>query len=308
MGAEDMDAKPKTGRSLLGIVYFQFLILIMYTDFALLLYSLATFNYEILAVLFAIIFLQGFAKRSEWYVHLMNDTFRIRSLFKKFEVIYDEAIPEEEVTMFGGHVHSVFAVAMACNLNFDHQRLSRAVGLCSRGLLIFPLFGLHLRLWGFQAVEPSNLKKLLRAKKSVALLPGGFEEATLTTPNEFRVFIKSRKGFVKYGLENGYTIRPILFFGEHKAYWTFDYLIKLRLLINKLKFPAVWYFSPTAGTFLPTTMEVTTVVGRGVSIEGVEGKPTKEQVDEVHRKYVEEMERLYSKYKEHNGGTPMAIY
>ena len=139
-------------------------------------------------------------------------------------------------------------------MNFDHRAFSRAVGLCSRGLLIFPLFGLHLRLWGFKAVEPSSMKKLLKEKKSVALLPGGFEEATLTTPKELRVFIKNRKGFVKYGIEHGYTIRPTLFFGEHKAFWTFDYFTKLRLLINKLKFPAVCFFSPVAGPLLPTTM------------------------------------------------------
>lgn len=37
-------------------------------------------------------------------------------------------------------------------------------------------------------------------KKSIGLLPGGFEEATLTTPKQLRIYIKGRKGFLKYAL------------------------------------------------------------------------------------------------------------
>lgn len=42
------------------------------------------------------------------------------------------------------------------------------------------------------------------------MVPGGYEEATLTTPKELRVYIKERKGFIKYALKYGYTIRPVI--------------------------------------------------------------------------------------------------
>ena len=39
--------------------------------------------------------------------------------------------------------------------------------------------------------------------KNVALIPGGFQEATLYARGEHRVFIKQRKGFIKYALRHG---------------------------------------------------------------------------------------------------------
>ena len=46
--------------------------------------------------------------------------------------------------------------------------------------------------------------------KKIALLPGGYEEATITVEDELRVYINNRKGFIKYALENNYAIYPVL--------------------------------------------------------------------------------------------------
>ena len=56
-----------------------------------------------------------------------------------------------------------------------HDALSRMVGLGSRFILNMPITGLLLRLWGVQAVDPSNLKRLMTKGQNVGLLPGGFE-------------------------------------------------------------------------------------------------------------------------------------
>ncbi len=49
--------------------------------------------------------------------------------------------------------------------------------------------------------------------KKVGLVPGGYEEATLTTPNQMRFYLKHRKGFIKYALRYGYTVRPVVCIG-----------------------------------------------------------------------------------------------
>ena len=85
------------------------------------------------------------------------------------------------------------------------------------------------------------------------LVPGGFEEATLTVPDELRIYIKERKGFVKYALEHNYTIYPVLSINEHKMFWTFKYFLKFRLWINKFKIPAVLYFNPLTFGGYPAT-------------------------------------------------------
>jgi 2-acylglycerol O-acyltransferase 2 len=48
-------------------------------------------------------------------------------------------------------------------------------------MLFWPIVGLILRLYGVQSVHGSHMKKLMKEGKNIGLLPGGFEEATLTT-------------------------------------------------------------------------------------------------------------------------------
>jgi len=52
--------------------------------------------------------------------------------------------------------------------------LSNMVGLSSRFILNFPFVGAILKLWGVQAVNPTNLKRLMQEGKHIGLLPGGF--------------------------------------------------------------------------------------------------------------------------------------
>jgi hypothetical protein len=63
----------------------------------------------------------------------------------------------------------------------NNDSLSRMSGLSSRFMLNMPITGLLLKLWGVQAVDPENLKNLMSKNKNIGLLPGGFEEASLTT-------------------------------------------------------------------------------------------------------------------------------
>lgn len=72
--------------------------------------------------------------------------------------------------------------------------------LGSRVMLGIPMNGLYLRWCGCQPVDAKNMKKLMKRGDNIAILPGGFEEATITSTRECRTFIKNRKGFIKYAL------------------------------------------------------------------------------------------------------------
>ena len=57
---------------------------------------------------------------------------------------------------------------------YNNDPLSRMVGLSSRFMLNMPITGLLLKMWGVDAVDPINLKRLMSQEKNVGLLPGGF--------------------------------------------------------------------------------------------------------------------------------------
>ena len=184
------------------------------------------------------------------------------------------------------------------------------VGLGSRFALNLPLYGFHFKFWGLEPVNPDNLKKLMKNRKTIGMLPGGFEEATITTPKELRIFIENRKGFIKYALKYGYTIRPAIVLKEHQLFNTLDCFTRFRLFLNKFKMPAVIFWS-RFGPFMPSKVEIITVIGRGVRSEKEwtgEYEPSFEEINEVHKKYKEEIERLYEKHKALNGNVELKFY
>jgi len=115
--------------------------------------------------------------------------------------------------------------------------------LGSRFILNTPIYGYLMRIWGIEGVHSGNMHRLMSANKNIGLLPGGFEEATLTSPKALRVYIKKRKGFIKMALRYGYQVVPTLVLGEHQMFHTFDHFKSFRLWLNKFKLPGVVYWS-----------------------------------------------------------------
>lgn len=100
-----------------------------------------------------------------------------------------------------------------------------------------------LKWWGVQSVDSKNMQKLMDQRKNIAIIPGGYEEATLTNPKIFRIFIKQRKGFIKMALKHGYQVCPVVNLGEHQIYRTVESFKSFRLFLNRFKIPAVIHYS-----------------------------------------------------------------
>jgi hypothetical protein len=104
------------------------------------------------------------------------------------------------------------------NMNLGKNPFHTAIMLGSRFILNAPLSGLLLRLWGIQGVHRGNMNRLMAQGKNIGLVPGGFEEATITTTKALRTFIKDRKGFIKMALKYGYKVVPTMVLGEHQVF------------------------------------------------------------------------------------------
>merc|ERR1712100_892013 len=70
-----------------------------------------------------------------------------------------------------------------------------------------PFMSSVLKLWA--ACTPASkrsMKALLAARTPFGILPGGSEEVAIHEHGKEHVYINSRYGFIKYGLEQGYAL------------------------------------------------------------------------------------------------------
>jgi len=237
-----------------------------------------------------------FAKKNESYRRFLA-YMKPWEYFKSYNV-YTEVDLTPNNSIFSFHPHGVlgYGAAMSGALN---NILYDAYFCGSRAMVRMPISGIIARWMGVQGVDQKNFKDLLKKGKNILFVPGGFEEATLTQFAKERIFIKERKGFIKYSLQYGYKIHPCYSFNENKIYYTFPYLEKLRLLLNKLKIPGVLFYSKYL--FFPdSNIDLFVVVGKPIQFPQI-SEPTQEQIDFYHKMYVDSVCELYNRYKKQLG-------
>ena len=103
----------------------------------------------------------------------------------------------------------------------------------AKSLYTSPFFRVLTQLSGRpSSADKATFTALMKKNCDLALIPGGFEEATLHTTQVDRVYLKDRQGFVKYALQYGYALVPVDAFGERETYHTAHGLYKFRLWLN----------------------------------------------------------------------------
>lgn len=162
--------------------------------------------------------------------------------------------------------------------------------------------------------RPASARKqyflsLMKRRQTIAILPGGFEEAAISCVSVDRVYLGQRKGWVKYALQHGYSITPVFTFGEHQTYATLDVLAPLRLWLGRtfgmagtllsmlLVFPVGLWWCP----ILPRDVGLHTVIAAPVappSIASATGEASDDEVDAFHARFVEALVALYDRHKE----------
>lgn len=201
-------------------------------------------------------------------------------------------------TFYAVHPHGAFCLGWS--QLFLSPEMSHVRFCFAPTLYMSPFFRLFSRLVGRpgSAARPA-MSGYMKRGEHLALPPGGFEEATLSSLDRDRAFIKKRTGFVKLCLKHGVRrIRPVYAFGERRLFWNVQGLWGLRLALNRFGIPTicVWgrWFCPLA----PRNDErVTIVVGRPIELPLIED-PTKEDVVKWHGEYIKELRRVFEDHKE----------
>ena len=150
-------------------------------------------------------------------------------------------------------------------------------------------------IWGCSAVK---MKKHLTEGHNLAIIPGGFQEATLFTRGKHHVYIKSRKGFVKYALQYGYQLQPAYVFGEEWTYWQYapKFLNPARLWLNKYSIPATFFVGKWFFILPDNDIDINIVVGKPLVLPHI-ANPSEEDVNEWHAKYIEALRGVFERNK-----------
>jgi hypothetical protein len=119
-------------------------------------------------------------------------------------------------------------------------------------------------------------------------------EATLYKRNRHRVYLRNRKGFIKYALQYGYCVYPVYVFGEERTYWQMD-MPGWALWLNKYKIPTTLFIGKYL--MLPDNdIDINVVVGKPVQLPTVKN-PSGKEVDAYHAKYLEALNGLFERNK-----------
>ena len=247
-------------------------------------------------ILLLLVYQYGFAKKSIFYLEFLR-WLRPFDFFDKTELILEEPLKDSK-SLFCYHPHGILGFGFSMSAAFS-DIIYDAYHCGSRGMILLPISGIFGRWMGLVGVDNKNFLEYMKKGKNIRFVPGGFEEATLTTYGKERVYLKERKGFIKYSLQNGYTLYPIYTFNENNTYYTINAFEGFRLFLNKYKIPGTLFYGKFI--WLPRhDIEILTVVGKGVELPLIPN-PTKEDVDKYHSLYVTKLKELFDKYKERYG-------
>ena len=228
-----------------------------------------------------------------------------RSYYRRCELRADVSRIKPEKTLLCYHPHGILCGGFSWNgVHAPELHALGFVWLIFDGLVNAPIFG-WIAAWcgNMQGASVSSMKKLMAAKRNLAIIPGGFEEATFHERGVERVYIMKRKGFIKYALRHGYQVCPVYTFGESETYESCNWFLDLRAKLNEYKIPTVLFFGWWAFPFFPRpNCDIVTIIGAPIDFPELnEDSITPEVIDQWHRKYVNALVELFDKHKEDSG-------
>eukprot|EP00930_Biecheleria_cincta_P051273 TRINITY_DN36426_c0_g1_i1.p1 TRINITY_DN36426_c0_g1~~TRINITY_DN36426_c0_g1_i1.p1 ORF type:complete len:392 (+),score=84.61 TRINITY_DN36426_c0_g1_i1:51-1178(+) len=209
--------------------------------------------------------------------------------------------------LFAVHPHGILATGWTWNLfyNFElHEKTGCINFLIDEGMrLKSPTFRMMCDWFNVEgrrqvkAATREEFKKVMAGGESLAMLPGGFQEASICERGKDRVYIKNRKGFIKYCLQAGYRITPVYTFGESDTFRTFSPFLKFRLKLAAQNIPAAAMLGNLLCPLIPLRhVALQSCVGAPLQLPQI-AEPTKEDIDKWHGKYMEALKEVFDKHK-----------
>uniref|UniRef100_A0A0R3RWR9 diacylglycerol O-acyltransferase n=1 Tax=Elaeophora elaphi TaxID=1147741 RepID=A0A0R3RWR9_9BILA len=217
--------------------------------------------------------------------------------------------------LIGSHPHGIISINTYANFITNGTGLSEKLpGMTVRVCTLASQFWIPLRrewamLHGLIDCSKESLHYVLNTENSinniVVLIVGGAEEALDAHPGSHILTLIKRKGFIKIAIETGAQLVPMYCFGENEL---FEQVSNpegscLRRFQNKLR-KVMKYSSPIyhgrglLSNFgpLPYSKPVDAVIGTPIPVMKKQN-PTEEEIDRLHRLYINALTELFETYK-----------
>ena len=160
----------------------------------------------------------------------------------------------------------------------------------------------EVALWtGCIDANRRTASKALDRGKSLLILPGGEAEQILTTYGKERIYLSSRKGFIKLAMRKNIKVVPTYVFGSSDLFYTSSFLHGPRKLIQKKLGICIPICFGLFGSLCPLPRKVTIVFGEPLVFATKGPEPTTDELDHAHETFCKELVHLFDEHKESMG-------
>ncbi|XP_064455632.1 2-acylglycerol O-acyltransferase 2-like isoform X2 [Ornithodoros turicata] len=241
------------------------------------------------------------------------------------ELVKTAELDSNKNYIMGYHPHGITAFGAQCNFATEATDFSKVFpGIKPHPLTLnlnfkFPFTRELLMFYGMCSVDRESLVWILTKQgtgNAAIIVIGGAQEALYAHKGSYVLELKKRKGFARYALKCGADLVPVFSFGENDIFSQvknppgsilrrFQESCKRLTTVSPVVFYGRGIFQYNYG-YLPYRSRIVTVVGKPISVAKVE-EPTQEQVDSLHRKYVDQLKELFEEHKTRYGAANCAL-
>ncbi|KFQ62050.1 2-acylglycerol O-acyltransferase 2 [Pelecanus crispus] len=217
--------------------------------------------------------------------------------------------------LMGFHPHGVLAAGAFLNFCTEASGFSTLFPGITPHLMMLslwfriPFLRDYLMSGGLVSSDKESASYVLQKPEGgnvLAIIVGGAQEALDARPGSYTLLLKNRKGFVRLAIEHGTPLVPIFSFGENDLFEQVrtpkgSWLRQLQQRLQKVMgislplFHARGIFQYSFG-LIPYRRPICTVVGKPIPVQR-KHRPSEEEVDQVHQKYLNELCKLFEEQK-----------
>lgn len=277
-------------------------------NFIMLFYSLIiNSNFNNLFLIYLPSYLEFSEFKGNRKLYLYNPLLKLISFFMKFigdyKIINDnKCIENNKQYLISIHPHGLFPIGSVGTLGLpicENIKNTFAiilsnnlfVGIASFCFYVPLLRDFFLFLGAIDCSKPI-IEKFIKNGYSIALFPGGAEEAKFSDYGNTNLILKSRKGFLKLAIENNLTLLPIYTFGNNNIYKSY----------NKDFYNIFYFFKRITGIWFPRGKIIfkknifVTVIGKEFIVEKKLDYNNDDIID-LQNKYIKKLNEIFENYK-----------